>query len=277
MTEPWKSQDGDSEVPLLKSPERSQDQSKRDFTLPSQRYPKRPSRRKGVILKIDRPWYQKKRFIVPAVAVCFFVLGGAVNNADKVGAILASASSGTTAPVTKSPTLPSPLPTKASTTYTPPPVSAAPAPPATHTPVQEPPAPVVEPAPAPVYTPKQEPMPEAAPAPAPEPKVAPAPPAPEPVKVTAKDNALRTAEEYLSISPFSRTGLIKQLVFEKYSTADATWAVDNVTVDWNAQAAKSATDYLKLTSFSRSGLIDQLVFEGFTPDQAAYGVSKTGL
>lgn len=90
-------------------------------------------------------------------------------------------------------------------------------------------------------------------------------------------NALRSAGSYLDFSAFSRTGLIKQLEFEKYSTEDATWAVDRVTVDWNEQAAKSAKSYLEFSSFSRSGLVDQLVFEGFTPEQAEYGASTTGL
>ncbi|GAA2199930.1 Ltp family lipoprotein [Sinomonas flava] len=93
----------------------------------------------------------------------------------------------------------------------------------------------------------------------------------------SQQNALRKAKSYLDYSAFSRTGLIGQLEFEKYSTADATWAVDRVTVDWNEQAAKKAKDYLKFTSFSHSGLVDQLIFEGFTPEQAEYGATKTGL
>jgi chemotaxis protein histidine kinase CheA len=90
-------------------------------------------------------------------------------------------------------------------------------------------------------------------------------------------NALRAAENYLDFTAFSRTGLIHQLEFEKYSTEDATWAVDRVTVDWNEQAAKKAKDYLEFTSFSHAGLVDQLIFEGFTPEQAEYGASQTGL
>lgn len=93
----------------------------------------------------------------------------------------------------------------------------------------------------------------------------------------SQQNALRKAESYLDFTAFSRTGLIHQLEFEKYSTADATWAVDRVTVDWNQQAAKKAKSYLEFTSFSRSGLIDQLLYEGFTPAQAEYGASTTGL
>jgi colicin import membrane protein len=93
----------------------------------------------------------------------------------------------------------------------------------------------------------------------------------------SQQNAVRSAEDYLDFTAFSRTGLINQLEFEGYSTADATRAVDRVTVNWNEQAAKSAANYLDFTSFSRQGLIDQLVFEGFTAAQAKYGVSQTGL
>lgn len=93
----------------------------------------------------------------------------------------------------------------------------------------------------------------------------------------SQQNALRAAGDYLDFKAFSRMGLIKQLEFENYSTADATWAVDRVTVNWNEQAAKAAKDYLDFKAFSRAGLIDQLIFEGYTPAQAEYGVSKTGL
>lgn len=93
----------------------------------------------------------------------------------------------------------------------------------------------------------------------------------------SQENALGSAESYLSFSAFSRSGLIAQLEFEKYSTADATWAVDNVSVDWNEQAARSAQSYLDFSSFSRSGLIDQLMFESYTRSQADYGVSQVGL
>lgn len=93
----------------------------------------------------------------------------------------------------------------------------------------------------------------------------------------SQQNALRKAADYLDYTAFSRTGLIEQLVYEKYSAEDSTWAVDRVTVDWNEQAAKKAKDYLDYTSFSRSGLVEQLLYEGFTPEQAEYGVSTTGL
>ncbi len=51
-------------------------------------------------------------------------------------------------------------------------------------------------------------------------------------------------------------------------------------VDWNAEAAEAAKSYLELTPMSRQGLLEQLTSEygaGFTPEQAEYGVSQTGL
>ena len=76
---------------------------------------------------------------------------------------------------------------------------------------------------------------------------------------------------------FSESGLIDQLKFEKFSPADATFAVNHVSVDWNEQAAKSAQGYLDTMAFSREGLIEQLEFEGFTTQQATYGVNEAGL
>jgi colicin import membrane protein len=93
----------------------------------------------------------------------------------------------------------------------------------------------------------------------------------------SQQNAFDSAQSYLSFSAFSKSGLIDQLEFEGYSTADANWALDNMVVDWNEQAAKSAQSYLEFSSFSRSGLIDQLEFEGYTRSQAEYGVDQVGL
>ncbi|WP_255434752.1 Ltp family lipoprotein [Cellulosimicrobium sp. TH-20] len=97
----------------------------------------------------------------------------------------------------------------------------------------------------------------------------------------AQQNAYRSAVSYLDLTGFSRSGLIGQLEFEGFSTADAEFAIARLEaeggVDWNAEAAESAASYLDLTSFSRAGLVDQLLFEGFTPEQAEYGVSTTGL
>ncbi|MFF2554959.1 Ltp family lipoprotein [Nocardia sp. NPDC058058] len=92
---------------------------------------------------------------------------------------------------------------------------------------------------------------------------------------SSQRNAIRAAQQYLDYSAFSRSGLIHQLEYEDFSTADATFAVDSLNVDWNKQAAKCAKQYLDYTSFSRSGLIDQLVYEGFTRAQAEYGANAS--
>jgi len=89
-------------------------------------------------------------------------------------------------------------------------------------------------------------------------------------------NAISKAQNYLKLTAFSRSGLIKQLEFEGFSNESSTFAVDNITVDWNEQAAKQAQNYLNLTSFSRSGLMDQLKYEGFSDTEVEYGVTAVG-
>jgi Host cell surface-exposed lipoprotein len=96
-------------------------------------------------------------------------------------------------------------------------------------------------------------------------------------------NALQSAERYLSMSAFSRSGLIQQLSSrygEGYPKTDAIFAVDHVSVDWNEQAVRAAQGHLAERSFSREGLIHQLEAaygDGFTHAEAVYGVNQTGL
>ena len=99
----------------------------------------------------------------------------------------------------------------------------------------------------------------------------------EPTLTVSQENALGSADDYLAYQAFSKKGLIEQLEFEGYSTKDATFAANNVQVNWNEQAAKAAEQYLEFQNFSRSGLIEQLEFEGYTTKQAIYGVNQTGL
>jgi hypothetical protein len=95
-------------------------------------------------------------------------------------------------------------------------------------------------------------------------------------------NAVRSAEQYLSMTGFSRKGLIDQLssdAGEGYSVADATAAVDSLSVDWNENAAKSARQYLSMSGFSCKGLIEQLsssAGEKYTAEQATYGARQAG-
>ena len=89
-------------------------------------------------------------------------------------------------------------------------------------------------------------------------------------------NALKSAKNYLSISGFSYSGLIRQLEFERYSHEEAVYAADNCGADWNEQAVRSAKQYLAFASFSRNGLIKQLEFEGYTNSQASYAADQCG-
>ena len=98
-----------------------------------------------------------------------------------------------------------------------------------------------------------------------------------PTVTTGQKNALKRAKQYLKTMPFSYTGLIEQLEYEKYSHEDAVYAANNCGADWNEQAANKAQDYLDVMAFSRQGLIEQLEYEGYTHEQAVYGVNQTGL
>lgn len=96
-------------------------------------------------------------------------------------------------------------------------------------------------------------------------------------------NAVQSAEKYLSMSAFSRSGLIQQLSSrygEGYPEADAIYAVDHISVDWNEQAVRAAQQHLRERSFSREGLIHQLEAaygDGFSHAEAVHGVNHTGL
>lgn len=89
-------------------------------------------------------------------------------------------------------------------------------------------------------------------------------------------NALKSAENYLDFMAFSRKGLIRQLEFEGYSKQDATFAVDNVEVNWDEECYECAKNYLDIMAFSKSSLINQLEFEGYTDEQIDYAIKKVG-
>lgn len=91
-----------------------------------------------------------------------------------------------------------------------------------------------------------------------------------------EQNALSTAQDYLSVMGFSQQGLKEQLLYEGYSDAEAEFALNHLTVDWNVQAEKVAKSYIDTMSFSRQGLLEQLLYEGFTQEQAEHGVSAAG-
>ncbi len=95
-------------------------------------------------------------------------------------------------------------------------------------------------------------------------------------------NAVRSAQQYISIQGFSRNGLIEQLSSDYgdgYNVSDATVAVDSMKIDWNKQAVKSAKQYLSIQGFSCKGLIEQLSSsygDKYTQSQATYGAKQAG-
>lgn len=95
-------------------------------------------------------------------------------------------------------------------------------------------------------------------------------------ETVSQRNAVRSANDYLDYSAFSRDGLVEQLEYEQFSRADAVYGVDNTGADWYEQAAKSAATYLEYSAFSRGSLIEQLKYEGYTQAQAEHGADAVG-
>ena len=97
-----------------------------------------------------------------------------------------------------------------------------------------------------------------------------------PSETIGQKNARQSAIDYIKVMPFSRDGLVDQLLYEGYSQEDAEYGADNCGADWFEQAALSAKSYLDIMPFSREGLIEQLLYEKFTQEQAEYGVEQNG-
>lgn len=93
---------------------------------------------------------------------------------------------------------------------------------------------------------------------------------------TGESNAAKKAQQYLSISAFSYTGLIDQLKYEGFTDEEAAFGANVCGADWYEQATIKAAAYLDLAAFSKSGLIEQLEYEGFTHEQAVYGAEQNG-
>lgn len=99
----------------------------------------------------------------------------------------------------------------------------------------------------------------------------------KPTETVSQKNAVNKAKSYLDFAGFSRDGLVAQLEFDKFSSADAVYGADNAGADWNVEAEQKARSYMEFSSFSRQGLIDQLVFDKFTQAQATHGADSVGL
>ena len=88
--------------------------------------------------------------------------------------------------------------------------------------------------------------------------------------------AVAQAKSYLSVEAFSFGGLVAQLKYGGFSTAQATYGAEHSGGNWSREALLSAKQYLSTEAFSRTGLIKQLEFSKFTAAQSAYGVARCG-
>lgn len=105
-----------------------------------------------------------------------------------------------------------------------------------------------------------------------------------PVGTVSEQSAQQAAQGYLDSGiGFSRASLTAQLdsaYGNGFSKADATWAVNNLNADWNAQAVVAAKGYMSMGGFSRASLIAQLTSaygNQFTHAQAVYAAHAVGL
>lgn len=93
-------------------------------------------------------------------------------------------------------------------------------------------------------------------------------------------NALKAAQNYFQIMPFSEKGLFEQLTSEhgdKYPEDAAQYAIENVEVDYNEQALKAAEGYQEIMPMSDQELFDQLISEygdKYTEEQAQYAIDN---
>ena len=94
------------------------------------------------------------------------------------------------------------------------------------------------------------------------------------------EQALASAENYISFMPFSKKGLFEQLTSEYgdgFPKDAAQYAVDNVNADWKANAVKSAKVYRDDLNMSKSAIKDQLTSEygdKYTEEEAEYAIEQ---
>jgi PASTA domain/Host cell surface-exposed lipoprotein len=108
---------------------------------------------------------------------------------------------------------------------------------------------------------------------------------PVPAMTASQAQAVISAKGYLSDGQgFSYQGLINQLDSpdgDGFSAADATFAVNSLNVDFNAQAVLAAKGYISDgQGFSHNGLVEQLSSpdgDSFTLAQAEYATAQVGL
>ncbi len=97
---------------------------------------------------------------------------------------------------------------------------------------------------------------------------------------TEYKSALEKAESYSSLMHMSKAAIYDQLISEygeKFSEEAATYAMENLEADWNANALAQAETYNETMHLSKAGIYDQLVSEyggKFTAEEAQYAADN---
>lgn len=93
-------------------------------------------------------------------------------------------------------------------------------------------------------------------------------------------SAANKAKSYSDTMHMSKAGIYDQLISqhgEKFSPGAAQYAIDNISVDYNANALKKAKDYRDTMNMSPDAIREQLISENgekFTVDEANYAIQN---
>lgn len=98
----------------------------------------------------------------------------------------------------------------------------------------------------------------------------------QPTQTLTKEeqDTLDHALALLQTIPYSREGLISQMVYEGYDEQAAIAAADRTGMNWKEQALKCAEEYVQYLPMSRSGLAQMLEYDLFTAEEAAYAMEQ---
>ena len=92
-----------------------------------------------------------------------------------------------------------------------------------------------------------------------------------------KENVLIRAREFIQEKAYSRRGLINALKVSGYTSINAIFAADNISVDWSAQAVRAVKEYRQKANLSKANLKNVLVRDGFSDQDIEYALKECGI
>lgn len=96
----------------------------------------------------------------------------------------------------------------------------------------------------------------------------------ENINVDWKEQAAKSAFDYVLNISFSKAGLVEQLMSEGFTRAEAKYGADSININWNDIALKCAKEYTKIQKYpDLEGLKEQLEYDGFTKEQVRFAVA----